>query len=216
MSELEASLTADPMQLQPYELDGSERGKLGWDGRSFLGEERVQRPTKLPKSSYEFRITKSARYLDAGNDPKKRRFAGTWPPPTLLESFANWDFASSEQDDTILIPASNQRLIDYKIAYTAAEVWLPDGRVVACLIALDEGMPYGIVLLDIEGAWELPCWDKRFDHGVVPIVGLTKEQEGLFPMRVVSRLPTSSRNTAKTMRFEISKDGWTRPWKFKG
>ena len=55
--------------------------------------------------------------------------------------------------------------------------------------------------------------EARFDHGVMPIVLLTKEQESLFPLRVVSRLSQSARHPAKTMRFEIGKDGWMRAWK---
>jgi hypothetical protein len=222
MRELEASLSADPLALQPYELQGPGRDKIGWDGQSFLGAKRVERPTFQPTPPrYEFRVAKSARRIEEMADPKQRRFTETWPPLSLQGSLPNWEVVYTEnirpkRDEETLRPASNQRVIERRIAYTAGEAWLPDGRVLPCLIEVDEGLPHGVTFFDRADAWDVPCYDARFDHGVVPIVMLTKEQEALFPMRVVSRLSQSVRNPDKTMRFEIGKDGWMRPWKFKG
>jgi hypothetical protein len=215
-AELKACLLSEPLSLTPFELNAPGRGNIGWDGQHFLEERTFSPPQSAYTEKFEFRIHEAKLMQSSELEVKKRRFTGKWPPPALLETVPNWIFALDEecrpgQDETTLKPATNQQTIDYHIAYTSGEAWLPDGRILPCLIGLDDGQPASVICLDDDTAWEVPCHPK----GVIVEMCLAAEHEDRFPIRVVSRLSQSKRDPSMTVRLMITKDGKVLPWDFK-
>ena len=215
VASLEARLVTEPFSLMEYKLVVPGRGTIGWNGQRFHTQKTVRRKKEdFLVREFEFCVTESPFKIDSAG-AKRKRFTDSWPPPEMLKTIPNWIFALDEkgrpgQDETTLKPASNQRTIDHEITYTAGEAWLPDGRILPCMIGLEQGVAMTVVCFDAEKTWEVPC----LPDGCNPVVTLSEEQASQFPLRVVSQLSQSKRDDSKTIRFMITNEGKTLPWRF--
>lgn len=146
------------------------------------------------------------------------RITGQNPPLHLWDRFPNWQNAYEEetlddQDETTLRPADNQQAIDDDVSFAAGEAVLAGGQKLPALLALVTGE------IDYVYAYPNPsrdeCWVLRSDlegenwvamnedwfleiQGILPV---PLQTPGLFPMRVISRLPLAS--TGRVIDIEI-------------
>jgi hypothetical protein len=134
------------------------------------------------------------------------RFTGENPPPSLWARFPNWQNAYEEeglpgQDETTLRPADNQQTIDDDVSFTAGDVIFANGQPARALL--------GLLCGELDWVYVYPrpeqdeCWVLGYD---VPsqrwvaknedwflrgkgILRTPVEDLGVFPLRIVSRLP---------------------------
>ncbi|MCR4415583.1 MAG: hypothetical protein NUV77_24490 [Thermoguttaceae bacterium] len=155
------------------------------------------------------------------------RITGDNPSPELLEKYPNWEYALDEedvpgQDETTLRPAENQSLITEDVAFTAATVWLNDGRECPAIIELCRGVAGVQFFLD--GRWYrlVRCVDRfeQFERWEPFVEDWLPEEErspsvslsdqAFFPLRFSSRLPYYP--TSLPIRTRILPDGGEEAW----
>jgi hypothetical protein len=157
----------------------------------------------------------------ADNDPRRNtsrrwmRFTEVWPPKELWQATPNWRHALdeegvSDQDETTIKPAQEQRFIAKEVDFTAGEAWLPDDRVIPVIIGLGVGHePHFIACFDDTILWEFEC-----RPGGIGTPQLSAEQRARFPLRIVSRLSRSPHDPGHTIRIVVDERGGVTPWKF--
>jgi hypothetical protein len=158
----------------------------------------------------------------------KVRITGDNPSPSLLEQYPNWENALDEedeegQDETTLRPSENQSVIVQYVSFTAATVWLNDGRECPAIIEMIydvEGLQfylediwYRIVRRsDRTGKFErwepyVEYWIPEAERNSPPLL---LNDEKVFPLRFASRLPFYK--TSSLIRIKIFADGSEDVW----
>ena len=230
-NELENLMLAEPECLTAYELAVPWRKAMGWNGKRFLGQRIVHRPSYYspeniasrragrampyisPATKPHFRVTEYPRNDAAATSSpsnNRGRYTGSWPPPEAWADTPNWKYALDEegragQDETTLKPASEQAYISDESDYTAAEGWLADGRFVHALMGLLAGQPHQIICFEDTAYWEFTC-------GAHEKSALTREQQDRFPVRIISRLSRDPRDPARRIRAIIQDSGQVTDW----
>lgn len=148
----------------------------------------------------DVRRDREASFLSSSN----LRYTGDWPPPEVLQQYANWEYALDEesaegQDETTLRPSINQESIDSEVNYTAGWVTQANGQRLLAILELDDNAIEGVTAF-LHGAWSWTVrrsgqptawtvigyeWMPEFDRP--PIVSITDRE--VFPLVVESVLP---------------------------
>jgi hypothetical protein len=149
-----------------------------------------------------------------GNCSSRTDLPGKFPTPI------NWGHPLEEegrrgQDETTLRPAESQSTIDDETVFTTADVHQADGRVIPALIDVSGGRPTGLTaFVRPDDGWTIQQKGKTFEWIAVVQEWLppqdrsptiTFDTPGVFPIRVISRLPLAS--TGRQIVFSVRKDG---------
>ena len=147
------------------------------------------------------------------------RFTGENPPPHLWVRYPNWQYALEEeteegQDETTLRPADNQQTIDDDVAFTAGDALLSNGTSLSALLGVLSGELGWIYVYP--DAQRDECWVLRYDVPSSQWVAMNDdwfvqgegillvplEGDGVFPLRVTSRLPLQQTGQSIDMPIE--------------